>query len=183
MAIKKIALRYSEMLESGQVLSNRHAISIMDERITQLLERIDVEEAPARVKNLYALWQDLKSAKRRKDQNAIVHLEKQIDAEFEKAYHDYAAWEQMFEIFDIRRKHVEGEVKMIKEMEAILTAEQAYALVAKLMNVCIRHVRDVKVLRRINADFSRIIGENDLREPADIVEVEAEEDDDDHEPE
>lgn len=176
MALKKTAQRYAEMMENGNLLSNRNTIEIMDGRIMQLLERVDVDDAPDRVRNLYTLWEDLHAAQKRKDGNQVIVITAAMDAEFEKAYHDYAAWKQLFEIFDIRRKHVEGEVKIIKDMKAILTAEQARTLVAKLLGVCIRLIGDQKLLKKITYEFSRIIGEDRVRDDADVLDVEVDED-------
>ena len=175
MSLKKTAQGYAKIMASNQVLSNRMAINLIDQRVMQLIERIDVGEAPERMKNLYAQWQALEDAKKYQRQAEIVVLTKTINAEFEKAYHDYAAWNQMIEVLDLRRKHVDSEIKVIKEMKAILTAEQAYKLVAKLMAVCIRLIKDPKLLRQINVEFSRIIGENDLHEPVEVVDVEEDE--------
>ena len=53
--ITRLAARYNKMMTDGQVLSNRAAINVIDERIKQLLEREDVGAAPDRLAKLYAL--------------------------------------------------------------------------------------------------------------------------------
>lgn len=174
MSLKKTAKKYAEMMNDGELLSNRNALKVIDARILQLMDRIDVEDAPDRMKNLYGLWQELQEADRRGKKNDVVVLTVQINAEFEKAYHDYKAWEQAMEVFDLRRKMVDSEVKVIKDMKAILTAEQARNLVVKLLAVCIREVKDPRVLKRINYAFSRIIGE-DKMEPVEMIDAEVEE--------
>jgi hypothetical protein len=173
--IGQLAKMYAKQMENGAVLSNQAAIEIIDQRILQLAGRIDVEDAPQRMKHLYSLFVELKTAQSSGKGAEVIVLMKELDNEFEKAYHDYAAWEQMILVFDLRRKMVESEIKVVKEMKAILTAEQAYKLVAKLMAICIRLIKDPKLLRQINYEFSRLIGENDLREPVEIVDMEDEE--------
>lgn len=175
MGIRDIAKRYSDMLENGTLLSNRVAIDAIDGRILELMERLDTEGSPDRVKNLYLLWQEYKQAEAKDDGAGMIVAKKSLDIEFEKIYHDYAAWSQMIEIFDLRRKMVDSEIKAVKDMKAILTAEQAYKLVAKLMAVCIQEVKDSKTLRRINAGFSRIVGEDKLPARDEVIDLELDE--------
>jgi len=176
--IRRVAENYAKMMNDGQILSNRAAIDIIDSRVLALMDRIDLEEAPGRLKNLYAQFQDLTSARKAKDDTRVMEVMAIMENEFERAYHDYAAWEQMVMVLDLRRKMVDSEVKIIKEMKAFLSAEMAYKLVAKLLAVCIRLIKDPKLLRQINFEFSRIIGENNLRAPADVIEAELDETED-----
>lgn len=177
--IKAVAQKYVQMMNDGQILSNRAAIDIIDSRVMTLMERIDLESAPDRMKNLYDLWDQLKAARRRHSEAEEVAILGSMDAEFEAAYHDYAAWEQMIQVLDLRRKMVDSEVKVIKEMKAFLSVEMAYKLVAKLLAVCIRLIKDPKLLRQINSEFSKIIGEDRLQKPAEIIIEPSTEDDDD----
>ena len=92
----------------------------------------------------------------------------EIGTEFEKAYHDYAAWNQVFTALDLDSKMVEKEAKIAKDLHAILTAEDAYKLVAKVQAAIISSINQepevpdrVKAhfLKRIEYEFTRIIGE------------------------
>lgn len=162
MGLKDTAKKYALMMQDRRVMSHRSAIDVIDARVLELMERVDADEAPERMRRLCRLWADLKEARRNEKAGDVASILGAMDAEFEKAYHDYAAWEQITELFDLRRKLVDSEIKVVKELKAILTAEQAYKLVAKLLAVCIRVVKDPKQLRQINYEFSKIIGEHDL---------------------
>ena len=155
--LTRLAAKYNAMMKNGQVLSNRAAIDVIDGRITQLLERIDFDEAPDRTAKLYELWTQFVNAE---GVDAVV-LKKQIGEEFERVYHDYAAWKQIFEAMDLRGKSVEREVKVLKEIKAIMTAEDGYELAAKMMAAVMRVVGDEpKKLKQVQYEFSRIIGES-----------------------
>ena len=180
--LKTLAEKYARMVSDGRVLSNRATLDAIDERVQQLLERIDVNEAPDRLQNLHLLWEEFKLARQRKNETDVIVTIRRLDGEFDKAYHDYAAWSQLMEVFDLRRKMVDSEVRVIKEIKAMLTAEDAYKLVAKLQAVCIRVVDDPKKLRLIQQGFSRIIGEQENPRPIsisdeDIVEYDEEAED------
>lgn len=159
--VVRLAARYNEMQTNGQLLSNRASVDILDHRIRQLLERVDFDEAPDRLKRLNELWQEFQSARRMAREVEAVQLEKQIDDEFEKVYHDYAAWKQIFEAMDLRGKQVEREVKVLKEIKAIMTAEDGYELVTKLLAATMRVVGDdPRKMKQVQYEFTRIIGES-----------------------
>jgi len=159
--IMRLAAKYNEMRKNGQLLSNRHAVEIIDDRITQLAERIDLNDAPDRMKKLSDLWAEYKVAQAKRDEVEELSIRIQLDDEFEKAYHDYMAWNQMFSAFDLRRKMVESEVKVLQSIKGIISAEEAYELVAKLLAATVRVVGDEpKKLKQVQYEFSRIIGES-----------------------
>lgn len=166
--LMKIAEKYSKMMSNGRILSNRAAMEVLDDRVKQLADRIDVNDAPDRMGRLHNLWEEFKEADALDKGSERYLAIKKLDNEFEKAYHDYKAWEQLMQLFDLRRKLVDSEVKTIKEIKAILTAEDAHELVAKLLAVVIRVVQDTVKLRIIQFEFSRIIGEHNLND-ADLV--------------
>ena len=89
----------------------------------------------------------------------MLQKEKYLDDLFEKARTDYEAWNQMMMALDLRRKMVESEVKVLKEIKAIMTAEDAYELTAKLLAAVMRVVEDPKKLKQVQYEFTRLIGE------------------------
>ena len=157
--LTRLASKYLEARSDGRILSNRESINIIDDRVVQLLERVDVDEAPERIVALYNLWTEYQELRR--DGKAVKAnlVADQIDEVFDKVYHDYKAWEQIFTALDIRRKHVESEVKILHEIHAVMTAEDAYQMVAKLMAAVISAVEDPKTIRRIQHEFVTITGE------------------------
>lgn len=165
--ITRLASKYLEMTTDGRILSNRQSIEIIRTRVFNLLDRIDKNEAPERLNNLRELWE-----KHKVFQIAGMHIERQkvdadIDAEFEAAYHDYMAWTQMFEALDLDRKMVESEVKIAKDLKAMLTAEDAYEFGAKLLASIIEAANSLilddstrsRFLKRIQYEFAKLVGD------------------------
>lgn len=158
--IMRLAAKYNEARRNGQLLSNRHAVDTIDDRIVQLMERIDIEQSPERMKTLHDLWQQFIQYEKTGNETEKLITRNQIDIEFEKAYHDYMAWNQIFSAFDLRRKMVESEVKILKEIRGVISAEDAYELSAKLLAATIRVIGDdPKKLKQVQYEFARIIGE------------------------
>lgn len=157
--ITRLASKYNQIKRDGRLLSNRASMEIVRHRIEQLAERIDLNDAPERMKNLGELWQDYKKLR---DVGLLAEasvVSQKIDSEFEAAYHDYMAWKQMFEALDLDRKMVESEVKIMKDIQAIITAEDAYQLSAKLLGAVMNVVTDPKQLKQIQWEFARLVGE------------------------
>lgn len=142
-------------------------MEIIRTRVQQLADRIDLNEDPMRLSKLMKLWSEYGDARRTGDELEARKISILISAEFEAAYHDYASWQQMFEALDLDRKMVESEVKIAKEMKAILTAEDAYELAAKLLASIIEAASSIilddatrgKFLKRIQYEFARLVGD------------------------
>lgn len=161
--IVRLAAKYNQMMKDGRVLSNRQSIDVVDIRVKQLLERVDVEEAPERVAKLYKLWGEYRAAKARQSEEQFV-IEMEIDAEFEKIYHDYQAWKQIFDALNLRSQMVEREVKLLQAINAVITAEEAYHVFAKFLAAAMNVVGDdPQKLKRLQYEFVRIVGERSDR--------------------
>ena len=158
--ITKLAAKYNQMKSDGRLLSTRASLEIVRHRIEQLAERIDLNDAPERMKNLGELWESYKKLRNAGLLAEASVVSMKIDAEFEAAYHDYMAWKQMFDALDLDRKMVESEVKIMKDIQAIITAEDAYQLVAKLLGAVMNVVTDPKQLKQIQWEFARITQES-----------------------
>lgn len=166
--IVKLADRYRRMQEDARVLSNRASLEIIRSRIQQLAERIDLEDAPDRLQKIGDYWAEYMEAKLAGKGADVVMLEKKISREMDKAREDYMIWAQMFEALDLDSKLVEREIKVVKEIRAFLTAEDAYDLVAKLLAVVTDVVDDPKKLRVIQYKFTKAIGERNDPTPIDV---------------
>ena len=168
--LTRLADKYSGLMRDGRYLSTRHSLEIVRNRVVELLQRIEKSEAPERLAAIKKLWERFQRA----DPLDKIQLAKEIDEELEKAYHDYASWNQVFVALDLDRKLVESEVKIEKDLHSILTAEDAYQLYAKFFAAVIDAVRQsmdfkdpagkAKILKRIEYEITRIIGEG--AEPA-----------------
>lgn len=158
--LTRLAATYNEIQSNGRILSNRKAMDIIWMRVQQLAERIDINEAPERMEIIRRLWEDYR---KKMSQNLMVEATlaaKEIDEQFEAAYHDYAAWRQMFDALELHSKMTESEVKIMKDLRAIMTAEDAYELVAKVMAVFLKVLQDdPKRLKEAQFELSRIVGE------------------------
>lgn len=159
--IMRLAAKYNQMRNDGRILSNRAAIELIDTRIKQLLERVDVKDAPERVSLLYSLWKEYEGYLDNGNAVEAIVVRKKISEAFEQTYHDYQSWKQIFEALDLRGKSVEREIKTITAIKAIMTAEEGYELVAKVAAITIRLLGDNPVkLKEARYEFAKLIGES-----------------------
>jgi hypothetical protein len=91
-----------------------------------------------------------------------MRTKKEMDTQFAAAREDYLSWEQMFNALDVRRKMIDSEVKIAKDIQAILTAEDGYELIAKITGVIIQVVNDPNQLKRIQYEITRLIGDTPI---------------------
>lgn len=169
--LMRLAAKYHEVQENGRILSNRASLEVVRERIRQLAERIDLNEAPDRLAKLQKLWTVFRQLEQDGLRVEAVAAKDQIDQEFDKAYHDYAAWKQMFEALDLDRRMVESETKILKDLNAILTAEDAYQLSAKILAAVVDTINGMEIstqekghaLKRITYEFTRLVGDQSDR--------------------
>ena len=162
--LAQLSAKYHEMQKDGRLLSNRKSIEILNYRIQQLAERIDQSEAPDRLKRLGRLWKKFSYERLHGDSLEVMKYQKQLDAEFEAAAQDYAAWKQMFDAVDLHRSLVESEVKIAKDMKSIMTAEDGYQMIAKIFAIILELEDDPKKLKRYQYEFTQLVGDGEVLE-------------------
>jgi uncharacterized protein (DUF433 family) len=157
--LMKVASKYVEMTTDAAIATLKPAIEVVRTRVYQLLKRIDQNETPDRIARLYDLWKNYLKAEW-KDYKEKNIAKAELDAEFEKAYHDYESWKQIFSALDLERKLSESEMKILKDMKALITSEDAYELTAQLVAACVRVLQnDQPLLKQIYYEFAKIIGD------------------------
>ena len=156
--LTKLAAKRNELRNNGVFLSNSRSIEIVRRRLEELLNRIDKNQAPDRLDNLHKLWKKFRREEH-SDPTQAPFTKKEIDAEFEAAYHDYAAWNQMFDVLRLDKELIESEVKIAKDLHAMLTAEDAYTLIADVFSVIMNIEEDPMKLKRYQFELTRLIGE------------------------
>lgn len=158
--LTRIASKYNEIQRNGQILSNRRARDIIWERVEQLAADIDTKEAPDKLEKLGLLWKDYREKQSRGLLVEAALVASDIDAEFEKAYYLFQAWRQMFQALELHSKMTESEVKIMKDLKAIMTYEDANLLIAKVMAVFLRILQDdPKKLKEAQFELTRLTGD------------------------
>lgn len=163
----ELADKNQAMQSSNLVLSNRRDMELVRFRIGQILERIEVKEAPDRLERLTKLWEKYTEAVKNGMKIESTKIMLELDREFNKARTDFASWQQIFDAIELDRKLVESEVKVLKDMKAIMTAEDAHELAAKLLSIIVESIQrsgiqpelKSELIGSISFEFTRLVGE------------------------
>lgn len=167
--VLNLAAKYHEIIQNPHVVSIRHALFPVRARIWQLFGRLEENETPQRMARILTLWDKFTKLA---PLSTLIHYIKpeavkawnELNDEFERTYHDYASWEQIFKAIDMERKLVESELKVIKEIRATLTAEEAYDLIAQMLAAIMEVVNDPQQLKALQYRFIRIVGDDNFIE-------------------
>lgn len=150
----RIAARLEEALNDPDLLSLNDEIRLNDARIGELVAALDTGETGRIWKALRRQVALLQLANREKDLAAagaaiseIVRLTEAGDAEQE-------VWRSLDRAFDTRRRLVESERKRLVEMNQVISTEQAFLLVARVLGAVKQHVTDPIAYRAIAAELN-----------------------------
>lgn len=149
------------MTSDVRLTSMRPALAVVRERVFQLLDRIEENHEVDRIRKLKSIWETFKNSR---EYDVQMKARKALDEEFEKAYHDYKSWEEIYKALDLERKLSETEIKIIKDLHSMLTAEDAYHLVAQLLAAVFEVVDDPQQIKAIQYKFTSIIGDGNIIE-------------------
>ena len=169
--IAKMASKYIDQKKNAFYLLNKNAIDLIDGRIVDLMERIDLEASPDRVKRIIRLWGEFKAAfpglrSYFASSPDADRAYSSLNAEMEAAYHDYNGWTQIFNALELRRKHTESEIKILKDLKVLMTAEDGMELAAQLFAAVVETLRNEpkgqSYIQLIRLKFERLTGAGDF---------------------
>ncbi len=159
----RLASKQKELMADGVFLSNRRSLGIIRGRVEELVKRIGENQAEDRVSNLFKLWNKYR-VEVHSDPAQSTYTMEEINEEFEKAYHDYKSWEQLFKAVRLDKELVESEVKIARDLNAIMTAEDGYQLMADVLGIILDVEDDPKKLKRYAYELTRLVGDGAIIE-------------------
>lgn len=168
--------RYSKylpqrMLESfhaaqsdSELLALREDMSLIDARLVDMLQRVDtgesgetwralqqaVHEFNKAERAMEAAGHDATIAKKKIDREEAMHC---IISLVQEGMADYAAWREVKDLVEQRRKLIETEQKRLVAMQQMITQEQAHVLKLRILDIIKRNVTDRTALAAISREF------------------------------
>ena len=159
----ELASKYLEIKSDPQAQTLRPLHSILNSRLMVLLDRVNVGDSSSRMEKLVQLWE--RFVKWHPGLHQYFHGAEPIKAfkaledEFEATVHDYAAWNEIYRLIDEKRKVSESEMKILKDMKALISAEDAFDLVAQVLAAVTKVVDDPQKLEEIRFELAILIGD------------------------
>jgi hypothetical protein len=153
----RLAGRYKEARADTELLGLREEVSLIDSRLADLLKRVDTNEAGYWWKELQRVYKEYRAAERKAELPAMIASLREWGDIVQSGVNDYAAWNEIQNTLEQRRKLVESERKRLIEMQQVITSERAMLLISALVGIVQNHVTDDRTLKAISADVGKLI--------------------------
>jgi hypothetical protein len=139
------------------ILSLTQEVSLLQARLNQLLERVDVEESSKRWKMTKDAFYRMLEAGGRKDEVGYGMALDELKHAFRDGDKDYLVWSDILSTLEHLRKTVSQEQKRRMEMHTLISADQAVGMFAELMYEIREQVSDPKALNAIYKRAQEIV--------------------------
>ncbi len=162
----RLAARYQEASTDGELLHLREDIALLDARLADLLGRVDSGESGAIWRMLRKAFDALQIARLSGNTIGMRDALGEIELLIVKGLADYAAWADVQQVLDQRRRLVESERKRMVEMQQMITSERAMLLMGAVVGIIKEHVHDRSTLTAISNAIGSLIDLGDATRPA-----------------
>ena len=145
--------RYEDAIHDAELLSLRDEIGLLDARAGDLLEKITAKQSVDIFGSLTTALEDLEESYMENNPVQLgndIHLIKQLlkdGVEAEKG------WAEIYTVIEGRRRVTETERRRLVEMNQMITTERAMSLLAAILDVIKRNVKDADALVRIAGEI------------------------------
>jgi hypothetical protein len=153
----QMAAKYRDAAQDPELLSLHSEIALLDARMAELLGRVDTGESEAMWDALQQAWAVFRHARNRRDMRQMHLALDKLDVLMDRQHTDHAAWQEIGEAIEQRRKLVESEQRRLIALQAMLSQEQAMTLMGVLVDIVTTHVRDQPTLAQIVADLEAML--------------------------
>jgi len=152
----RLAARYAESQQDPELLVLRDELSLTDARIEDLILRVDTGEAGRLWRELKETYSKLTTSMRKQNADDTADALRELGIIINKGLADYAAWGDVFQLVEQRRKLVESEQRRVVAAKYILRMDEAMLLMGALAASVRKYVSDTTVLAKINQEFIRL---------------------------
>lgn len=162
--------RYEAATSDPDLLVLRDEIGLIDARVAELMGRISTGENAVTWMMLRDRFAELEKAMKSGDPAKTIETMGAVKAVVNTAIGDYLVWSEIQGGLEQRRKLVESERKRLVEIQAFIDARSAMTLVASIIDVIRRNVKDRRELSQITQELSILLQHEPKAENA-IVET------------
>lgn len=149
----RMAADYHACVDDPALTELRQDIATIDARIIDVLKRVDTGEAGVVWRKAQAAMAKFEREQAQGHVEAMEVVLGQVRHLIMRGASDHAAWDEVGNLIDRRRKLVDSEQRRIALASETLSAEQAMILLTVIVGIIQRHVTDREVLRAIASDF------------------------------
>jgi hypothetical protein len=155
----RLAAAYERAAHDPEPLALRHELAIVDVRINDLLGRVELGEAGMLWRQARAAWQTMKHVQAEGRPLRQTRAARELDGLLAQAGGDDAAWHEIIQLIEQRRKLVETEAKRLVAMQQVMTTEEAMRWVDTIVAILTRRVADRETLEKIILDLNALVSD------------------------
>jgi hypothetical protein len=152
----RLAAHYEAAAHDPELLELRCDIALTDARIIDLLQRVDSGESGQLWRHAQATMRRFTREQAQGNLDAMPRALAQVQRLITDGAADYAAWQEVDEHLEQRRRLVDSETRRLAASHDILTSEQAMTLLSQVVAAIQRHVPDKAVLSAIAQDIQAL---------------------------
>jgi hypothetical protein len=155
----RLAAQYETAQRDPDLLNLKHEIALVDARLGELLERIDLDGAGALWGMVSIVHHAMNQAIDTDDLDELKTLVDQLGTAISRASADRQAWEAILPVVEQRRRLVQSESRRRVAMQDMMTTERSLVLLGAVAQIVKRHVHDRDVLAGIAAELRGLVGD------------------------
>lgn len=153
----RMAERYQEAQADPDLLALRDEVALLDARLSVLLEQVDAGGTADVWKRLKDTFHELQRANASGDKIRQRALFFDLTQLIQSGGNEYDAWQEIYDMFERRRKLVESERKRLVEIQNVITVDRAMGLIAFITDTIRRHVSDRDALTAISTELRALL--------------------------
>lgn len=153
--------RYQRSLDDPNLIELRDQMALLDARLSDLLTRVDHGEAATHWAEMRKAWKAYRRALAGGKDEKIAEAFRALEDAIEEGYLDSAAWTEVREILEQRRKLADTERRRIVDLKLMVPVEEATAAIAAMTRAFREEVKDPDVLARISTRATAILNGRD----------------------
>lgn len=154
---ERLAERYQQAASDSELLSLREDVVLLDARLSELIERAGTGESAQAWVRVQKAMKGLQKVEAGGNPDKKREARFELEDAIERGGADIEVWAEIGDHLERRRKLTESERKRLIDMEQMVRADQAMALVAAVVASVRKHVEEPRVLANISADITALV--------------------------
>ena len=156
----RLAARYQEAERDNALLNLRAEISLIDARLAELLGHLSTGESGQSWREALAAWRYLTDMAATGDVGLFRGAMDNLGRILQRGASDPRTWGEIVALVETRRRLVESERRRLVEMQQMISAEQAMALLASVTAIIRENIPDGPTRNRIASGIRGLLAVN-----------------------
>lgn len=154
----RLSEAYERSINDPELESLRHQLAMCDAREQELQHGLTTGDCGDVWRDLQAAWARRSLALEQGDPVKLMDAETEVAGLIERGASDAGIWGEMLRLFEARRKLADTETRRLERLNASITAEKMFVLVARLVHIIRSHIPDPHTLSAVQGEIAAAMG-------------------------